>query len=377
MSTAAQTANRAQTPEETERAQYDAILLASFGGPEGQDHVIPFLRNVTAGRGIPDERLEEVATHYRANGGVSPINEQNRDLLAALEAEIGERGWNLPLYWGNRNWDPYFPATLKKMYDDGHRRVLALVTSAYAGYSSNDQYLEDFDKALDETGLRGELEVVKVRQFFYDKAFADPNAQFLADGITDVRSQLAAAGKPEGKIKIHFVTHSIPTATAEAQGPDRIREAFGTDVYTAQHQAMADYLMNTVAEADGLDYQVVFQSRSGSPSTPWLEPDINDQMEEDESIDGVVVMPFGFISDHMEVMWDLDTEAKETAEEQGFAFHRAPTTGVHPGFVSGLVDILGEYILDASGNPLAAGAQRVPGDWSDLTDKGGWDTPRS
>lgn len=359
---------------------YDAILLASFGGPEGQDHVIPFLRNVTTGRGIPDERLEEVATHYRANGGVSPINQQNRDLLSALERELAAREIDLPIYWGNRNWDPYFPETFQTMYDAGHRRVLALVTSAYVGYSSNDQYLEDFDKALEETGLEGKLTVDKVRPFFHDKAFTVPNEEFLAAGIRDVRSQLETASgaghKADGEIKVHFVTHSIPTAVAQEQGPERIKELFGTDVYSAQHQAVADYLMSAVPEADGLDYQLVFQSRSGDPRTPWLEPDINDQIEEDadNGVDAVVVVPFGFISDHMEVVWDLDTEAKETAEQKGLAFHRAPTPGLHPEFVSGLVDIIGEYITGRDGNPLTAGEQTVPGDWSDLTGEGGWGT---
>lgn len=367
------------------QARYDAILLASFGGPEGQDDVIPFLRNVTRGKGIPDERLEEVATHYRANGGVSPINQQNRDLKAALEAELRQRGVSLPVYWGNRNWDPYFAETFRAMHQAGHRKVLVLVTSAYAGYSSNDQYLEDFERALQQTGLDGELELVKVRQFFYDKAFTGPNEQFLAEGIRDVRAQLRVSGAPEDAVKILFVTHSIPTAVAERQGPERIRELFGTDVYTAQHQAIADYLMSAVPEAEGLEHQVVFQSRSGDPRTPWLEPDINDQIEQDVEKGGddggapagIVVVPFGFISDHMEVVWDLDTEAKETAEKESLAFHRAATTGVHPGFVSGLVDILGEYLTDESGAPLSSGEQAVPGDWSDLTVDGGWSTSLS
>ncbi|WP_010525192.1 ferrochelatase [Nesterenkonia sp. F] len=365
------------SPTGSQQARCDAVLLASFGGPEGQDDVIPFLRNVTRGRGIPDERLEEVATHYRANGGVSPINEQNRRLKAALEAELAEREIELPVYWGNRNWDPYFADTFRQMHQDGHRKILVLVTSAYVGYSSNDQYLEDFDRTLAETGLEGELELVKVREFFHDKAFTRPNEEFLGAGIDDVRAQLVADGRDGEPIKVLFVTHSIPTAAAEEQGPERIRELFGTDVYSAQHQAVADHLMDEVPQAEGLAHQVVFQSRSGDPRTPWLEPDINDQIAEDAAaFGGVVVMPFGFVSDHMEVMWDLDTEAKETAEEHGMAFHRAPTPGVHPAFVSGLVDIMGEYLLGEDGEPSTSGEQTVAGDWSDLTVDGGWGTRR-
>lgn len=347
---------------------FDAVLLASFGGPEGQDDVIPFLRNVVAGRGIPDERLEEVAVHYRTNGGISPITEQNRQLLGALRTELAARGLELPIYWGNRNWMPYIPATLRQMYDAGHRRVLMLVTSAYAGYSSCTQYREDIDAALVAEGLVGKLEVVKVRQFFYDSTFITPFAQGLAAGITDVRAQIAAAGKT-GEPKIVFVTHSIPTAVADAQGPASVAVEYGTDVYTAQHLAVARALMSQVPEAAGLEHSLVFQSRSGSPHTPWLEPDINDALEEDAAagVPGVVVMPIGFVSDHMEVLWDLDTEAKDTCASLGLGFHRAPTPAINPVFVGGLVDTLGEYVDGATHSQVA---QLVPGSWEEICTQG-------
>ena len=162
---------------------YDALLLASFGGPEGQDDVIPFLRNVTRGRGIPDERLEEVATHYRAHGGVSPINDQNRALKAALEQELSRRGIELPVYWGNRNWDPYMPETLQRIYQDGHRRALTVTTSAYSGYSSCRQYREDLGVALRETGLEGKLDVDKVRQYFDHPGFVQSFAEGMREGL--------------------------------------------------------------------------------------------------------------------------------------------------------------------------------------------------
>lgn len=347
---------------------YDAVLLASFGGPEGQDDVIPFLRNVVAGRGIPDERLEEVAVHYRSNGGISPINGQNRALLAALRSEISSRGLDLPVYWGNRNWMPYIAPTLREMYDAGHRRVLMLVTSAYAGYSSCTQYREDIDAALIAEDLVGKLEVVKVRQYFYDSTFITPFAQGLAAGITDVRAQIASASG-SGEPKIVFVTHSIPTAVADAQGPAAIAAQYGTDVYTAQHLAVARALMAQVPEAAGLEHSLVFQSRSGSPHTPWLEPDINDALEEDAAagVPGVVVMPIGFVSDHMEVLWDLDTEARDTCARLDVGFHRAPTPGTNPAFISGLVDTLGQYVGSASTGGVS---QLVPGNWEQICTEG-------
>jgi len=344
---------------------YDAVLLASFGGPEGQDDVIPFLRNVTRGRGIPDERLEEVATHYRANGGVSPINAQNRELKAAIEAELAARGIELPVYWGNRNWDPYIPETLERIHADGHRRLLTVATSAYSCYSSCRQYREDLGMALRSTGLEGKLEADKIRQYFNHPGFVEPFAEGLRTGLAEIRAELAEAGRADGRLHLFFATHSIPTGDAEAAGPRPLAtelqektglkpgEGNGADVYSAQHLDVAEEILKRVPEAEGIDWSLVYQSRSGAPHVPWLEPDINDAIEElagqagedgAERLAGVVVIPLGFVSDHMEVVWDLDTEAKETAENLGLAFRRTPTPGTHPSFVSGLVDIVEERL---------------------------------
>ena len=231
--------------------EYDAVLLASFGGPEGQEDVIPFLRNVTRGRGIPDERLEEVSHHYRANGGISPINQQNRELKAALEAELAARGIELPVLWGNRNWDPYIPQTLQDAYDAGHRRLLMLTTSAYSCYSSCRQYREDIGMALTETGLDGRLEVDKVRQYFDHPGFVEPFIAGTAEGVADVRAQLAAAGNPDAPIHVLFATHSIPTRDAVAAGrsEDEPREFAEDSAYVAQHLANGAEIMRRV-EAD-------------------------------------------------------------------------------------------------------------------------------
>ncbi|MFC7401991.1 ferrochelatase [Citricoccus sp. GCM10030269] len=350
------------TADETD-TEYDAVLLASFGGPEGQDDVLPFLRNVTAGRGIPDERLEEVATHYRANGGVSPINDQNRALLAALEGELTSRGIEAPVYWGNRNWEPYIPQALERLHADGHRRVLTIATSAYSCYSSCRQYREDLGMALRSTGLEGELGVDKVRQYFNHPGFIEPFAEGLQAGLAEIRAELAAEGRAEGRLHIFFATHSIPTSDAAAAGPRPLAaelqeqtgmapgEGNGADVYSAQHLDVAREVLRRVPEAEGLDWSLVYQSRSGPPHVPWLEPDINDAMTElassgagagENQLAGVLVVPLGFVSDHMEVVWDLDTEARQTAQSLGLAFRRTPTPGTHPTFVSGLVDLIEE-----------------------------------
>jgi ferrochelatase len=328
--------------------EYDGVLLASFGGPEGQDDVIPFLRNVTRGRGIPDERLEEVSHHYRANGGISPINQQNRELKAALEAELAARGIDLPVLWGNRNWDPYIPQTLQDAYDAGHRRLLMLTTSAYSCYSSCRQYREDIGMALTETGLDGRLEVDKVRQYFDHPGFVEPFIAGTAEGVAEVRAQLAAGGKPDAPIHVLFATHSIPTRDAVAAGrsEDEPREFAEDSAYVAQHLANGAEIMRRVEADSGLSapWSLVYQSRSGAPHIPWLEPDINDAIEDlaKQGVAGIVIVPLGFVSDHMEVVWDLDTEALQTCQDLGLAATRVPTPGTHRRFVEGLVELICE-----------------------------------
>ena len=329
-------------------AEYDAILLASFGGPEGQDDVIPFLRNVTRGRGIPDERLEEVSHHYRKNGGISPINAQNRALKAALEAELAARNIALPVLWGNRNWDPYIPAVLQDAYDAGHRRLLMVTTSAYSSYSSCRQYREDIGMALTETGLDGKLAVDKVRQYFDHPGFVEPFIEGTAASLAKVRAELAVAGTPDAPVHVMFATHSIPTRDAEASGNSELelREFAENSAYVAQHLAAAEAIMAAVDPHQ--EWSLVYQSRSGAPHVPWLEPDINDALAQKAAsgTKGVVVVPLGFVSDHMEVRWDLDTEAAETCAELGLAFDRSPTPGTHQKFVSGLVDLICERTIE-------------------------------
>lgn len=317
-------------PEHVETpVAYDAILLASFGGPEGQDDVIPFLRNVTRGRGIPEERLEEVAHHYRAFGGVSPINDQNRELKAALEAELARRGIDLPVLWGNRNWDPYLRDALTEAHERGFTKLIAVGTSAYSSYSSCRQYREDYAIALEATGLSGSIQIDKVRQFFDHPGFVEPFIEGVRQGLADV----AAQGIPLEQTHVLFATHSIPTADAEKSGPQG-------NAYQAQHLAVAEVVI--AAQNAKVPHDLVYQSRSGPPTQPWLEPDINDRIVElaAQGVKGIVIVPLGFISDHMEVKWDLDTEALETAEENGVFAVRVPTPGVHAAFVSGLVDLV-------------------------------------
>lgn len=344
-------------PEHVETpVAYDAIVLAGFGGPEGQDDVIPFLRNVTRGRGIPDERLEEVAHHYRHFGGVSPINEQNRRLKAALEEELAARGIDLPVIWGNRNWDPYLADALQEAADRGFATLLGLATSAYSSYSSCRQYREDFAGALEATGLGDRLRIDKVRQYFDHPGFVEP----FVDGLRTALADLAERGIAAGATRVLFATHSIPTGDAERSGPrDR---AFGEGgAYATQHRAVAEVVMRE--SGSDIAWQLVYQSRSGPPTQPWLEPDVNDVIAElpAQGVEAVVIVPLGFVSDHMEVLWDLDTEATETAQQLGLVVIRTPTPGTHPAYVRGLVDLVLERL---NGTPTA--------DRPALTELGPW-----
>ncbi|QBE47998.1 ferrochelatase [Leucobacter triazinivorans] len=317
---------------------YDAILLSGFGGPEGPEDVMPFLRNVTRGRGIPDERLEDVAHHYHAFGGVSPINEQNRELRSALESALQTAGIRIPVYWGNRNWAPYLDDVLAQAAADGVRRMLAIPTSAYSSYSSCRQYREDWADALESAELQEVMQIDKVRQFFSHPGFVQP----FVDGLRAAIQAAEAEGHERSRMEVLFSTHSIPTADARLSGAGLFDGVEG-GAYAAQHLAVAERVM--AEAAPGVAWQLVYQSRSGSPSTPWLEPDINDAIEALEHRSAVLVVPIGFVSDHLEVLWDLDHEARETAERVGLQMHRVPTPGTDPAFVAALVDLVQERVV--------------------------------
>jgi ferrochelatase len=279
----------------------EALLVLSFGGPEGPDDVMPFLENVTRGRGIPRERLEEVAEHYHHFGGVSPINEQNKALIAALEKELAAEGFDLPVYWGNRNWAPYVEDTWAQMAEDGIEHVYVFATSAYASFSGCRQYHEDIARArvamADRTRPGGPT-AEKLPHYFDTPGFVQANADALAAALAEL--------------------------------PEDARDTAARRVVDAV--------------APGRPFDLVWQSRSGPPSVPWLEPDVNDHLRAlaRDGETAVVVFPVGFVSDHLEVIWDLDNEARETAAELGLTFVRAATAGTHPAFVAAVRDLLQE-----------------------------------
>ncbi len=355
-----QVSNPLSTARAAEPRHFDAVILSSFGGPEGQDDVIPFLRNVTRGRGIPDERLEEVATHYRANGGVSPINAQNRALRDALETELRDRGVDVPLLWANRNWDPYVADVLTECNDRGYRDLLVLATSAFSGYSSCRQYREDYGMGLEELGLADTLHVEKVRPYFDEVGFLTPSVEGLRDALAKLRERTA-----EGPLEVLFTTHSVPDTDAYASGSERI-EFEENSAYVAQHLAASRWIVAQLGDAmDGVNWQLVYQSRSGPPQIPWLEPDICDVIETlpESGVQGVAVVPVGFVSDHMEVIWDLDTEAKDTAAEAGIEFERVATAGTHPAFVGALADAIEQRLGTETAPPRVSACGQ--GTWFD------------
>ena len=340
-------------------AGYDAVLLAGFGGPERSEDVLPFLENVTRGRGIPRERLVEVAHHYDALGGRSPINEQTAALRAALERELRGRGIELPVLWGNRNWAPYFADTVTTAAAAGHSRLLAVTTSAYSSYSSCRQYREDFAAALDATGLLDTVRIDKVRAYFDQPGFltavADP-------AVTAVRT-FVEEGFSLADCAIVFTTHSIPQTMAETSGSAVWGDHLGGGAYVAQHLAAAAEVAGQVAAQVGpVAWQLAFQSRSGPPQMPWLEPDVNDVLVElaGSGVRALVVVPIGFVSDHVEVVWDLDNEAAETAAAQGLRFLRSATAGTDPRFVAALADLVAERLGGFSAAPSPTGLPARP-----------------
>jgi ferrochelatase len=336
---------------------YDALLLLSFGGPEGPDDVVPFLQNVTRGRGIPAERLKEVGKHYFLFGGVSPINDQNRALLQALREDFADHGLDLPVYWGNRNWAPYLTDTLRDMVRDGRRRVLVLATSAYASYSGCRQYRENLAESLEALKAEG-LEpprIDKLRHYFNHPGFLEP----MIDGVLESLADLP--GDVRDQAHIAFTTHSIPVSAADTSGPVEGHGDGGA--YVRQHLDVARLIADAVRERTGVDHpwQLVYQSRSGAPHIPWLEPDICDHLEERHAagVPAVVMAPIGFVSDHMEVLYDLDTEAKAKAEELGLPVRRSATVGADPRFAAAVRDLVLERAALERGQdvtPCALGA---------------------
>ncbi|MBL1100483.1 ferrochelatase [Streptomyces coffeae] len=324
--------------EQPSSAPYDALLLLSFGGPEGPEDVVPFLENVTRGRGIPRERLKEVGRHYFLFGGVSPINAQNRELLQALRKDFAEHGLDLPVYWGNRNWAPYLTDTLREMVTDGRRRILVLATSAYASYSGCRQYRENLADALATLETEGLPlpRVDKLRHYYNHPGFVRPMVEATLAALGELPEGLRAAAH------LAFTTHSIPTAAADTSGPPADHGEGGA--YVAEHLEVARLVADAVRERTGADHpwRLVYQSRSGAPHIPWLEPDICDHLEElhGEGAPAAVMVPIGFVSDHMEVKYDLDTEAAAKAAELGLPVSRASTVGADPRFAAAVRDLV-------------------------------------
>ena len=303
---------------------HDAILFVSFGGPEGMDDVIPFLENVLRGRNVPRERMLQVAKHYELFGGVSPINEQNRQMIGALKEELETNGPNLPIYFGNRNWSPMLVDTIRQMRDDRITNALAFVTSAYSSYSSCRQYLENIAEARQIVG-EGAPRVEKIRAFYNHPLFIEANVENVRAALHKI-----PAARRVGTHLI-FTAHSIPISMAQ----------------NCDYEAQLGEAGRLVAEAlDVEQWRLVYQSRSGSPTQPWLGPDIRDHLRElhRAGITDVIISPIGFVSDHMEIIYDLDTQAKALCEEIGLNMIRAATAGTHPSFTKMIRELIMERI---------------------------------
>jgi ferrochelatase len=299
------------------------LLLVSFGGPEGADEVLPFLENVLRGRNVPRERMLEVAEHYYHFGGASPINEQNRRLIAAIQADFAAHALDLPIYWGNRNWHPLLPDALRQMAQDGVRRAAAFVTSAFSSYSGCRQYRENLLAAQEATGA-GAPQIDKLRAYYNHPGFIEA----MVDRVREARGQFASSA-----VRVVYTAHSIPLAMAQ----------------TSHYERQLTEACRLVSEAAGVEnWRLAYQSRSGPPSQPWLEPDIGDLLREmaARGVRQVVMAPIGFISDHLEVLYDLDTEAQAIANDLGMEMVRAGTVGLHPQFVS----MVRELVLERQEN---------------------------
>ncbi len=305
---------------------YDAILIVGFGGPEKPDDVMPFLENVTRGRNIPRERLLEVAEHYHHFGGVSPINAQVRELIGALRPELERQGVDLPIYWGNRNWHPMLADTVAEMVRDGRKRAIGLVLAAYSSYSSCRQYREDVERARQAIGEAAPI-VDKIRVFYNHPDFIEANADRVRSALGEIVEERRDSAR------LAFTAHSIPKSMADH----------------CDYERQLKETCRLVAEAVGVGtdrWRLVYQSRSGRPQDPWLEPDILDHLRalNEEGVRDVVVHPVGFLSDHMEVLFDLDEEAKQLADSLGMRMIRSGSVGVHPRFVEMLVELIRERI---------------------------------
>ena len=325
----------------TENREYDAVLVLSFGGPERNEDVVPFLRNVTAGRGIPDERLKQVGEHYFHFNGRSPLNDLNLEIIVNLKAELLARGHNLPVYFGNRNWHPLANDTAEKIAADGHRNVLVFATSAWGGYSACRQYDEDIKKMREHLAAQGlpEVTFTKLRQFYDHPTFIEIMAEAVRESFAEVPAERREA------TRMLFTAHSVPTRADQESGRSGDKNLYSRQVEESSR---------LIAEAAGVEkYDVVWQSRSGNPATPWLEPDIVDHTEDiaaSEGVKSVVVCPVGFISDHIEVIWDLDTELQQAADAIDVSVHRTRTAGPDKRFATMIVDNITEQI---EGTPWA------------------------